>query len=56
MRDYLTERPESNRGHPKVRFKNVCKRDIKMLSIRTDEWEMLKSDIVKWQSTVKKRL
>ena len=52
----MTERPESNRGRLKLRFENVCKCDIKSLNIRTDEWELLKNDVVKRRSNVDKRL
>ena len=44
-----------NRG-PKIRFKDVCKRNLKNLNIRTDEWELLANDRAKWRSTVRKRL
>ena len=30
-----------NRGRPKLRFKDVCKRKLKSLNIRTDKWESL---------------
>ena len=45
-----------NRGRPRLRFKDVCKRDLKSLNIRTDEWELLADDRVKWRSTIHKRL
>ena len=41
-----------NRGRPKLRFKDVCKRDIKSLNIRADELELLANDSAKWRSTV----
>ena len=33
-----------NRGRPKLRFKDVCKRDLKSLKIRSDELELLAND------------
>ena len=45
-----------NRSRLKLRFKDVCKRDLKSLNIRTDEWELLANDRAKWRSTLHKRL
>ena len=45
-----------NRGRPKLRFKDVCKRDLKSLNITTDEWELLANDRAKWRLFVRKRL
>ena len=45
-----------NRGRPKLRFKDVYKRDLKSLSIRTDALELLANDRAKWRSSVRKRL
>ena len=45
-----------NRGRQKLRFKNVCKRDLKSLNIRTDKWELLANYRAKWRSTVRKIL
>ena len=36
-----------NRGHPKLRFNDVCKRDLKSLNLKTDELELLANDRVK---------
>ena len=33
-----------NRGRPKLRLKDVCKRDLKSLNITTDELELLAND------------
>ena len=44
------------RGRPKLRFKDVRKRDLKSLNIRTNEWELLANNRAKWRSTVRKRL
>ena len=45
-----------NRSRPKRRFKDVCKRDLKSLNIRSDELELLANDRTKWRSIVHKRL
>ena len=45
-----------NRGCPKLRFKDVCKRDLKSLNLRTDELELLANDRTNCISTVHKRL
>ena len=45
-----------NRGRPKLRFKDVCKRDLKSLNITTDEWELLANDRAKLRLFVRKRL
>ena len=45
-----------NRGRPKLRFKDVCKRDLKSLNIGTNDWELLANDRAKWRSTIHKRL
>ena len=45
-----------NRGHPKLSFKDVCKRDLKSLYIRIYEWELFANDRAKWRSTIRKRL
>ena len=36
-----------NRGRPKLRFKDVCERDLKNLNIGTDDWELLANDSAK---------
>ena len=45
-----------NRGRPKLRFKDVFKRDLKSLNIRTDVLELLANDSAKRRFTVRKRL
>ena len=45
-----------NRGRPKLRFKDVCKRDLKSLDITTDELELLANDRAQWRLFVRKRL
>ena len=45
-----------NRGRPKLRFNDVCKRDLKSLNMTTDELELLANDqITCTQKTVGKR-
>ena len=46
----------SKRGRPTLRFKDVCKRDLKSLNVGTDKWEELSNDSNKWQSSVYKSL
>ena len=43
-----------NRVRPKLRFKDVCKSDLKSLKIKTNELELLANDRAKWRSTVHK--
>ena len=45
-----------NRGRPKLRFKNICRRDLKSLNITTDEWELLANDRAKSRLFVRKKL
>ena len=40
----------------KLRFKDVCQRDLKSLNITTDEWGLLANDRAKWKLFVRKRL
>ena len=37
-----------NRGRPALRFKDVCKHDIKNLSVINDDWEAHANDRDKW--------
>ena len=39
------------RGRPTLRFKDVCKRDLKSLNVGTDKWEELVNDLEKWRSS-----
>ena len=43
-------------GRPQLHFKDVCKRDIKVLGINTDTWEAVASDRSAWKHTVQDRL
>ena len=40
------------RGRPTLRFKDVCKRDLKSLNVGTDKWEEFANDRDKWRSSV----
>ena len=40
----------------KLRYKGVCKHDLKSLDISVDEWEILPDDRNKWRSFIKERL
>ena len=44
------------RGRPTLRFKDVCKRDLKSLNVGTDKWEELANDCDKWRSSLYKSL
>ena len=44
------------RGRLTLRFKDVCKRDLKNLNVGTDKWEELANDRDKWRSSVYKSL
>ena len=43
-------------GRPQLRFKDVCKRDLQALGIKTDSWEVTATDRDAWRRTVKKGL
>ena len=45
-----------NIGRPQLRFKDVCKRDMKSLDINTESWEKLAADFSSWRSTLHFRL
>ena len=40
-------------GRPMLRFKDVCKRDMKITSIATNSWETLADDRSQWRSAVR---
>ena len=44
------------RGRPTLRFKDVCKRDLKSLNVGTDKWNELANDRDKWRFSVYKSL
>ena len=40
-------------GRPRLRFRDVCKRDLKLCSIDVTSWETLAEDRQSWRSTVR---
>ena len=44
------------RGWQILRFKDMCKRDLKSLNVGTDKWEELANDRDKWRSSLYKSL
>ena len=45
-------RGQRNKGRPQLRFKDVCKRDMKAVIMDTDNWEALATNRVKWKQVV----
>ena len=43
-------------GRPQLRYKDVCKRDMKALGININSWEDLAADRTSWRSTLQKQL
>ena len=43
-------------GHPQLRYKDVCVRDMKAVDIDTMSWEGLAADRTKWRSALKQTL
>ena len=43
-------------GHPHLRYKDVCVRDMKAVDIDTMSWEGLTADRTKWRSALKQHL
>ncbi|KAJ8369124.1 hypothetical protein SKAU_G00091520 [Synaphobranchus kaupii] len=43
-------------GRPQLRYKDVCKRDMKAPEIDTEAWEDLAADRSRWRSTLTKQL
>ena len=43
-------------GRPHLRFKDVCKRDMRALDIDTESWEGLAVDRSRWRNTLNKHL
>ena len=39
-------------GRPKLRYKDICKRDLKALNIDLDTWEAAASDRTAWRRTI----
>ena len=46
----------STTGHPHLRYKEVCVRDMKAVNIDTMSWEGLIADRTKWRSALKQHL
>ena len=40
-------------GCPLIRFRDVCKRDMKSAAIDTESWELMVKDLFTWQHLVK---
>ena len=47
---------ERNRGRPILRYRDVCKRDLKALDIDPSSWERIASDRDAWKHTLKRQL
>ena len=45
-----------SKGSPQLRYKDVCKTDMKALDINTDSWEDLAADRMMWRSTLNQHL
>ena len=45
-----------SKGRPQLRYKDVCKRDMKALDINTESWEDLAADHMMWRSTLNQHL
>ena len=45
-----------SKGRPQLRYKDVCKRDLKALDINTSSWEDLAADRMMWRSTLNQHL
>ena len=43
-------------GRPQLRYKDVCKRDLKALDIDTNSWEDTSADRSRWRSTLQRQL
>ena len=43
-------------GHPQLRYKDACKRDMKVLNININSWEDLTADHTSWRSMLHKQL
>ena len=44
------------RGRPQLRYKDICKRDLKAININTDSWEEVASQRIPWKQTVRSGL
>ena len=43
-------------GHLQLRYKDACKRDMKVLNININSWEDLAANCTNWRSTLHKQL
>jgi len=43
-------------GRPRLRYKDVCKRDMKALDIDIESWEDIAANRARWRSTVNSHL
>ena len=41
-----------SKGRPQLRYKDVCKKDMKTIDINTDTWEDLAADRMMWRNTL----
>ena len=44
------------KGRPQLRYKDVCKRDMKALDMNSKSWEDLAADCMRWRSTLNQHL
>uniref|UniRef100_A0A0L8HNB8 Uncharacterized protein n=1 Tax=Octopus bimaculoides TaxID=37653 RepID=A0A0L8HNB8_OCTBM len=47
---------QRNIGRPELRYRDVCRRDMKALGINTNSWEDLAADRTSWRGTLHKQL
>ena len=40
-------------GRPRLRYKDICKRDMKLSGIDVSKWESYADDSTKWRTTVR---
>lgn len=43
-------------GRPKLRFRDICKRDMFAIGLPPDNWELLAEDRSKWKKTCSQAL
>ncbi|KAL8607445.1 hypothetical protein ACOMHN_004419 [Nucella lapillus] len=43
-------------GHPQLRYKDACKRDLKVLDINTGSWEDIAVNRSRWRCTLQRQL
>ena len=56
MYTQLRQRGKRTTGRPHLRYKDVCKRDMKALDINTKSWEALASDRSRWKNITHQHL